>query len=390
MNLLVIMTSRPPRVDGDYIRFKNLFPLISNKHRLTLLYLDAHPGESYLDAFSPGFSSINVVKYRPDDTRGARVIDALTLAPTHSIRRRDPELLRIVRARIKAIIEKENISLIHSWVRSAEQFVEGVGVPVLFDLCDAMSLQDRERLSWKSGPRAWLDFLRTSKLEQQIVSRFPVTFVAARDAGRFHNPKSVAVIPNGVDLAAFCSETTDSDPSSILFSGSMSFPPNVDAVRWFAENVWQTLSEQRPNLRWYIVGADPAPEVRQLSNLPNVVVTGFVPEIRPYLTRTQIVIVPMVSGSGIKNKVLEAMACERAVVSTPLGIEGIDAVPGRDVEIAAEPAEFATRVLRLLEHPEQSQEMGRAARRLVESRYSWHQVVEQYDRLYRSLRAESM
>jgi glycosyltransferase involved in cell wall biosynthesis len=195
----------------------------------------------------------------------------------------------------------------------------------------------------------------------------------------------VTVIPNGVDVTAFSASAKETEPLTMLFSGAMSFPPNVDAVRWFAANVWPTVSMQQPSLKWYIVGADPSPEVRKLERLPNVIVTGFVPEIRPYLARSPIVVVPMVSGSGIKNKVLEAMACERAVVSTPLGLEGIDAVPDRDVVVASSPADFASSVLTLLSCPERARELGRSARQLVESLYSWQQVVVQYDHIYQSL-----
>jgi glycosyltransferase involved in cell wall biosynthesis len=350
-----------------------------------MLYLDSHPGNSYLEEFAPGFSRIHRIDYIPRASRFLDAIDALTLAPVHSIRRKDPRLLRLVKDQVEDVVKQEKIDVVHSWVRMAEQFVAHLDVPVLFDLCDALSLQISERIVWSSGPRVRLNYLRFRRMESRIVARYPTTFVAQQDAGYFTNACGASVIPNGVDLDVFRAALPSGTPTSIVFSGSMAFPPNVDAANWFAENVWPSLADRYPDLKWYIVGANPSAKVRRLERLRNVVVTGFVRDIREFLEQCHVVVAPMVTGSGIKNKVLEAMACGRAVVSTPLGAEGVEVVPGRDIEIARTPSEFVSKIRALLDDPERAIALGRAARGLVESRYSWDHVVDQYESLYQSV-----
>jgi len=158
--------------------------------------------------------------------------------------------------------------------------------------------------------------------------------------------------------------------------------PNVKAALYFADEVLPLITAGYPKLRWYVVGTNPTSAILALKQRPNVVVTGTVDSVASYINRAQVVINPMISGSGIKNKVLEAMSLARPVVSTSLGVDGIACANGEHVLIADEPRDFADAVLHLLTDETARQRLASAARHLVATQYTWTQTAKQYQSLF--------
>jgi sugar transferase (PEP-CTERM/EpsH1 system associated) len=197
----------------------------------------------------------------------------------------------------------------------------------------------------------------------------------------------VELVPNGVDTEHFrpAAPPDAGDPPTIVLTGAMHYPPNVDAALWFCERIWPALREQVPDLCFEIVGRDPDPRVVALGGTAGVIVTGRVADVRPHLAHARCVVVPLRSGGGTRLKILEAMAMARPVVSTALGAEGLAVAPGRDILIANDPEAFAARVLDLLGSAEDALRLGRAGRDLVENRYQWSRCLTGLDRLYRRL-----
>ncbi|MGB5832306.1 MAG: glycosyltransferase family 4 protein [Thiohalocapsa sp.] len=377
------MTSRAPGADGDYLRFKNIFPLLAQTCDITLLYLDAHQSVEYFEVFSSYFEEAAYLHYQPMmPTRSARVLDFLTFQSEHALYRRDPDLRAKVTQLVSDTIKRKRIDLILSWVRSAEQFLKQATVPVLFDLCDALSLQLYRELRNQPSPRNYLYYQRIKHFESGIVAQYPVTFVSQNDANWFERRLDASVIPNGVDLTSVCKPGQCQESGSIVFSGAMGFKPNVEAVLNFADAVLPSITARYPRLTWYIVGTNPAREILDLRQRPNLVVTGKVDSIAEYICRAQVVICPMISGSGIKNKVLEAMALQRPVVSTRLGVEGIMCTNGENVLIADHPLEFANAVLRLLGDEGERQRLAIAGRQLVATHYTWTETTRRYEALF--------
>jgi sugar transferase (PEP-CTERM/EpsH1 system associated) len=220
-----------------------------------------------------------------------------------------------------------------------------------------------------------------------------VTAVAEADADalRALGPRArVETVPNGVDLDMFTpAADVPVDPDGVVFVGAMSFGPNVAAAEWFAQIVLPHLRAARPAVTFTIVGRDPVPSVLALGRLPGVTVTGSVDDVRPYLSRAAVVVAPLVSGSGIKNKVLEAFAMGRPVVGTPLAVEGVTAEAGRDVVVADGAQAMAEAVAALLADPARGAAIGAAARTLVEQRYSWDAAADRYAALYAELAART-
>ncbi|MGA3186100.1 MAG: glycosyltransferase [Bryobacteraceae bacterium] len=190
-------------------------------------------------------------------------------------------------------------------------------------------------------------------------------------------PKArIAVVANGVDMQYFANAGMRSAPGQdLVFVGSMAYYPNAEAAVSFSGNVWLAVRARMPQTRLMIVGANPGPEVVALARLPGVAVTGTVPDVRPYYGSAWAAIVPLRTGGGTRLKILEAMAAGVPVISTPLGAEGLEVTPGRDILIAgADDAEAWVRHLESL--AECRQPLVTAALDLVRTRYDWEALGE--------------
>jgi len=195
------------------------------------------------------------------------------------------------------------------------------------------------------------------------------------------------LIPNGVDTSAFpFRQTPPTSPPELLFTGTMDYRPNVDAMLWFGETILPRLRQARPDLRCLVVGKAPDPRLRALAaRQPGLVVTGAVADVQPYLARAAVYVVPMRMGSGTRLKVLEALAAGVPVVSTRLGMEGIAANAAEYALLAESPAAFARAVLRLLDQPALAATLARRGRALAEQHYDWARLAPRLPTLYREL-----
>jgi glycosyltransferase involved in cell wall biosynthesis len=192
--------------------------------------------------------------------------------------------------------------------------------------------------------------------------------------------KPVVTVPNGVDLGHW--EPQGGVPTSgIVFTGLMSYRPNIDAVTYFVREVLPLIHRVRPAETFTMVGWGLNDEVRALLR-PRVTATSRVPDVRPYLAGAGVVVAPIRIGSGTRLKVLEALAMARPLVSTSLACEGLDVVPGRDLLVADDPVRFANSVIQLLEDRTLADRLGADGRRLMESRYSWTAAAAQLEELH--------
>jgi glycosyltransferase involved in cell wall biosynthesis len=175
-----------------------------------------------------------------------------------------------------------------------------------------------------------------------------------------------------VDIEAFSRDAAQPETAQqVIFTGTMDYYPNTQAALYFAQHCWPRIRAQVPDATWQIIGRDPPPEVQRLAKLPGVTVTGWVPDMRQHLAGAAVAIAPLQIGGGTRLKILEALAMQRAVVSTSLGCEGLELEPGKHVLVADQPEAFAEAVIELLRRPELRQELGRNGRTLVEMAYSW-------------------
>lgn len=214
-----------------------------------------------------------------------------------------------------------------------------------------------------------------------------VNVVSEKDAkiiANITNSRHISVIHNGVDTNYFRPYNVKQDEFSLVFEGKIGFRPNVDAVLYFARNVLPLIREVVPDVRFHIVGKDPPPEVRSLAS-NQIVVTGFVQDIRPYLARAAVFVCPIRKGAGIKNKVLQAWAMGKAVVATPQSIGGLEARHGENILIARKSKEFAEHVVSLLQDKNKREYLGRNARKTVRDSYTWQKKAKELESVFQYL-----
>jgi glycosyltransferase involved in cell wall biosynthesis len=193
----------------------------------------------------------------------------------------------------------------------------------------------------------------------------------------------VAIVQNGVDTEYYLPDVQSAVcPTELVFVGTMNYPPNDEAALYFCGEIFPLILDGNPSVTFSIVGKDPSIEVLRLARRKNISVTGFVPDSRPYMAAASVVTVPLLSGSGTRLKILEAMAMGKAIVSTSIGAEGIEYNDGKDILIADTEQAFAEKVLYLLSYPAIALEIGENARRLVEEKYAWKILSDKMDSAY--------
>jgi glycosyltransferase involved in cell wall biosynthesis len=195
-----------------------------------------------------------------------------------------------------------------------------------------------------------------------------------------------AVIPNAADVEYYQPHPTDPPPDgrTVVYFGLLSTIPNIDAVVHFVRDIWPRIAEADPEARCKVIGGRPPPSLVALAG-PRVELTGFVSDLRPHLAAAAAVVVPLRLGGGTRLKIVEAMAMGKAIVSTTLGAEGIEAVSGRHILIEDEPAAFADAVSRLLAEPGLAARIGQSARQLTVERYAWSGAARALEGFYRRI-----
>lgn len=229
---------------------------------------------------------------------------------------------------------------------------------------------------------------RMERYEQEVCRRAgSVIAVSAEDAARmdqmFAPPRPVGWVPTGVNLEYFQPPAEPVAPQpELVFVGSMDWLPNIDGIRWFAAEVWPLIRQRKPAVRLAIVGRLPPAEITALAERDkNIVVTGTVPDVRPYFWGGTVSIVPLRIGGGTRLKIFEAIGARIPVVSTAIGAEGLPLTAGEHIAIGDTPAGFAARCLALLDDAAARQRMADAAWTLAHENYSWEKVTRQFERL---------
>jgi sugar transferase (PEP-CTERM/EpsH1 system associated) len=255
-------------------------------------------------------------------------------------------------------------------------------VPAVVDLVDVDSQKWFDFAGASIWPRSGLYRLeakRIRQLEAELPRRTRAVSVVSRVEAdvyeRFAGPGTATVATNGVDLDYF-QPTGSAQEQSCAFVGAMDYLPNVDAVVWFAKEVWGPLRARFPDAEFRIVGRKPTALVQRLATLPGIVVTGSVPDVRPYVSNVGVVVAPLRLGRGVQNKVLEAHAMGKAVVASPQALAALATQSGQHVVMATSSAEWLAALSDLFKQPERCRELGLAGRAYVERHHHWEHCLE--------------
>jgi glycosyltransferase involved in cell wall biosynthesis len=246
---------------------------------------------------------------------------------------------------------------------------------------------------WPASLYSWLQIPRLRRFERWACRASDwVTAVSKPDCLRlaqFAPTTPMSIIPNAIDVTEY-RETTGHDVPDydLVFTGKMDYRPNVDAVLWFAKEIWPSILRMRPGTRWAIVGHSPHKRLWKLRELRGVTITGYVERIQPYIAGAAVCIMPFRVGGGTRFKIIEAMAAGKAIVSTSVGAEGFNVSSDKELLIADKAAEFAAATLYLLNNPGERARLGEQARALAQN-YDWRQVVPLFDTVYAKLHEDS-
>lgn len=258
------------------------------------------------------------------------------------------------------------------------------------DFVDVDSEKWRQYSDQHRWPLKWIYARESKKLltyDRRVAADFDASvFVSHEEAELFRRlaPESAAHVThinNGVDTVFFSPDRDYANPyaaqeRALVFTGAMDYWANVDAVTWFAREVFPQVRAQTEAAKFYIVGSRPTDAVRRLGALPGIHITGAVKDIRPYLAHACLVVAPMRIARGVQNKVLEAMAMAKAVVVTPQGFDGIVAQADNEVMVAESAQAFAQAVTVLLDEPDKAAQLGQVARHHIEQTYDWESSLQ--------------
>lgn len=230
-----------------------------------------------------------------------------------------------------------------------------------------------------------LQWRKMRRFEAQAGREFDaVVAVSERDKQIFEQQygwRHVQTIDTAVDTEFYQPNGKAEHPDRLVFVGSMDWLPNYDGVQYFVRNIWPRIRAAKPKATFQIVGRNPNETIRRLAELDGIEVTGNVPDVRPYLARASVVVVPLLVGGGTRLKIFEAMAMEKTIVSTTLGAEGLTITPGKHLELADDPHEFAKKVVGLLTNHQCRFQMARAAREHVCRYFSAETIAGQFERI---------
>lgn len=385
MNILYICHRFPyPPKRGGKIRPFNMIRHLAQSHKVTVCSLSrsametaeaqgiaAHCAEFYIGQVNERVQTLRMVATLPTPiTASSSYFHSAALA-----------------RRINRLLAERRFDLIFVHCSSVAHYVQHVRhVPKILDFGDMDSQKWLAYARYKPFPLSlgyWWEGRRLQAEEKRLARRFDFCTTTTRAEWETLTAYGIDTpsdwFPNGVDSSFFMPSDEPYDPDTIVFIGRMDYYPNQQCMFDFCANVLPLLKAKRPAVKLQIVGADPSPAVRKLSEIDGVTVTGSVPDVRPYVQRAALTVAPLRIARGTQNKILEAMAMGVPVVCTEVAAGGVDAVPGEHLLTGATAAEIAAAVLRILGDPGERARLAHAGRTRVLLHHAWSSSMKRLD-----------
>jgi len=392
-----------PLYQGTAIRNFGLIEGLARRgHRITLLSFVEANQPPVAETPLPSLCEEVLVSPVPVRSRTGRLID-LALGRIDMARRLwSLEFRAVLRALLAVyefdVIHFEGIEMAAYQPRIADLLDQHPDTMLVYDAhnCEyalqrRIAQQDRQRVErLHAAIYSTIQANRLQRLEAAICRAVDHVFaVSGTDAGQLAalgQLTPITVIPNAIRVDDYqqAGEQADLPHPALVFTGKMDFRPNVDAVLWFANDILPLIRQQIPGVHFVIVGQKPHPRLDSLQGRPDVTLTGFVESIEPYIEAADVYVAPLRMGSGTRLKLLQAMAMRRAIVSTRLGAEGLDAEDGVQLLLADAAEDFARAVVSLLADDTRRQALGEQALAHVRAHYDWPVIIPDVEAAYRA------
>ncbi len=398
MRILFFSITVPfPATDGGRIRVLNLLKQLAKTEQVTFLALETTPmDQSGIDYLIDLGINCHLVEHSsaPPPVTISTILQAIKLRKPITVSR---YYSHGVARQFQQLLIQQKFDLIHYEMFHAAQYALPTNLPTV------LSTQNVDSYIWKRlGQETgnpikkliyWTQAQAFNRYERTNSGKFSVaTCVSGNDQillNRACPQLPVRVIANGVDLELYQATETIEEPETLIYTGSMDWYPNEDAVIFFLKSILPLIRQNCPNVRMLVVGQHPTKNLRRTAELANldgqVTITGRVDDVKPYIDQASVYVVPLRIGGGTRLKILEALAMKKAVVSTTIGAEGLNLVNQQEIIIADKPNQFAAAVIKLLADAEYRRLLGQQGRNRVEQDYGWPAIADKLRQVYHDL-----
>jgi len=390
--LYIIPSLQHPNVRGPH-RHYHFVRELSKRHKITLLAIvrsEISPAvfkemESYTEKIftfdvNGGSSSKMATAFKHLPLVGSRVAQKLRFRA--GVQEMKHSFLQLVNQ------EAFDVILFHG--KSIFSVIEDCeDLPIVTDFCDATSSRYRHEMQYNGllrKPLYWWKIWQMQKIEKEMIKKTShIAFISNRDREAVLGTDSQSqILPLGVDQEYWQRSSKRSHVNRIIFTGVMDYAPNNDAALYLVDNILPIIKEKIPNIEVFIVGRDPsATLLKKVKELPEVTVTGFVEDLRPYLEQATLFVAPVRYASGTQNKVLEAMAIELPIVTTSVVADGLRVERDEEPPVcyADNENDFAEHVIKLLQNKSEKERLADEGRQFIEKHFNWERSAEKLEKM---------
>lgn len=395
MNILFLSTRSPyPLISGHSLRTYHILRGAAERHDVTLvtfIQLEDELKKSNIEHLQNICKAVYTFRI-PVDVSKSKLAVSLFLNLFGSL----PFVAEkydvpVVRRKINQIIRTENIDLVHVDMLPLTVYVNEFGP--LPKILVNHNVESVRLYRWYQAERKllkkfylYLQWLKLRSFERSALTKFGCCVVVSdtdkQILQNMGNNSRFFVVPNGTDTAFFRPTGKPTVENSVIWIGHMDVHTNKDAVLYFWREIYPLLRKKQPEVQTIFVGTSPPKEIALAAKKDaQVKVTGFVHDIRPYLDEAAVMLVPIRIGSGTRLKILDAMAMEKAIVSTSVGAEGLDITPGKNILLADHPEDFTNKTIELLNNRNMRSNLQKEARQLAKT-YDWNIIKSKQERVY--------
>jgi len=384
LRILVLLSRFPyPLERGDKLRAFHQLRILSREHEVLLCALHEESlKKEWLDEVRPFCKEIRTFPLN----RFGQFLQLTNCALGHRPFQVGYFFVPAVKRELERLVADQRPDLIYCQLLRTAPYVEDIkGIPKVIDFQDAFAKGMERRLEtdpWYLKPLLRSEMRRLSAYEPQVFAQFDAATIISeqdRDQLSFPGKEHVRIVRNGVETDRF-SPSDAPKTEDVLFAGNMGYPPNVEAGILLAHEVMPLVNKVLPDARLMLAGARPTFQVRQLQN-DRVTVTGWVDDMRECYAKAKVFVAPMLIGTGLQNKLLEAMAMRLPCITTPLANNALGAEAGREILIAETAEEFAAAILSLLNDPDRAAALAENGHRFIRERFGWEAQTEPLLRL---------
>ncbi len=399
MRILYLSTWFPfPPDNGSRIRAYHLIRALGRNHQVTLVAFQA--GSNFIEtSYAIAELYVDSVHLVPEDPfRYVAIPQLLKFCSPIPVAFWPSKLMRQTVAQVVSLEQWDAVVAVQTSV--AGYALQLSGVPRILDVDTSLSYQMYKRYLAQSGSvdrcRAWMSWQKAYQYETRLFRRFQSCLVVSlAEVGHLQRMLAstecrVEMVPNGVDCQHNRPGLAQPGPNTLIYNGALTYGANYDAMQFFLTDIYPLIRQHVPAVSMSISGSTSGVDLAALALDPSVCLTGYVDDIRFPVSEATVCVVPIRQGGGTRLKILEAMALGTPVVATSKGAEGLEVIPDYHILIADDPVDFSNQVVRLLRDKSLHQRLATNARRLVEQRYNWLQISQDFVEMVENVASRQM